>query len=156
MADFRKLQIAPAKDTNPQETQALVQLAQVELETKRLAVQRQVTTAMLAVTCVFALFTVAIVVVLGVSLQQMRSALDEIAKNVGPDVVKQAVQAVQLSLNNTGGATGNMKELSTNIGEVGVKLVTASNASVALLATTNALATRMLEHPQFTLALGGG
>ena len=53
---------------------------QVELQSKRLEVQKQVTRAMIAVTILFACFTVAIVVVLGVSLQQMRSALDEIAK----------------------------------------------------------------------------
>lgn len=155
MADFSRIKLNQVADSSNQlETAALVKLAEVELATKRLNVQRKITNAMLAVTCLFACFTIAIVVVLGVSLQQMRSALDTIASSVGPNAVQQAVESVQLSLNNTVGATGNMRILSSDIREVGFRMVEAANASVALLASSNALMSEMASHPQFTLALG--
>jgi len=155
MTDFKKLNIvAPTRDPNPEETAQLCKLAQIELETKRLMVQKRVTHAMLAVTALFAVFTIGIIVVLAVSLQQLRSGIDRIAENVGPDVVAAAVESIQLSLSNTGVATGNMKLLSEDVAEVGQKMVMAANTSVALLQRSNELMTSIQQHPSFTLSLG--
>ena len=160
MADFRTLKINPAADKGggavdaQEETQALVRLAQIELESKRLAVQKRVTQAMMAVTALFAVFTVGLIVILGVSLQQMRAALDAINENIGPDTVQTAVASLQTTLYNSANATGNMRILSEDVSEVGVKLVEAANTSVALLARSNELMTQIQEHPQFTFALG--
>lgn len=187
MADFKQLNIVPSRDPNPEETAQLCKLAQIELETKRLMVQKRVTQAMIGVTALFAVFTIGIIVVLAVSLQQLRSGIDQIAENVGPgaycalqtrahahtrsprtrahalttlrptrvvDVVASAIESIQLSLSNTGVATGNMALLSSDIGEVGHKMVVAANTSVALLARSNELMTSIQQHPSFTLSLG--
>lgn len=155
MADFKKLKIVPARDPNPEETAQLCRLAQIELETKRLNVQKRVSQSMLAVTLLLAVLVGGVIVVLAISLQQLRSGIDRIAENIGPEVLQSAVESVQLSLGNTGVATGNLKLLSEDVGEVGQKLVRAANISVALLETSNALATRMLAHPRMQIEFGG-
>ena len=70
------------------------------------------------------------------------------------DVVASAVESIQLSLSNTGVATGNMKLLSEDVAEVGQKMVMAANTSVALLQRSNELMTSIQQHPSFTLSLG--
>ena len=47
-----------------------------------------------------------------------------------------------------------MALLSSDIGQVGHKMVTVANTSVALLARSNELMTQIQQHPQFTFALG--
>ena len=155
MADFTKLQLkSPDAAAAADETRALLSLAQIDLEQKRVAVTRRATNAMMAVTVVLTVFVIAITIALTITLQQMRAALDSVAASVGPDAVATAVNTIQASLENTHGSTQNIFELTANAEKMGERMIGAVNTTVEILATTNQLASNLMAHPQISMTLG--